>query len=163
MDSAALLVSHVAISLVGIVSGVFMIRDFLSARFQPMVIWIFLISTTLTSLGGYLFHRDHVLPSHIVGAIALAIMIPTWLAWSPFHLSGAWKRTFVIGATISQWLNVFVLVAQTFAKVPILDALAPKGTGPFFAAAQSIVLIIFVAAGLAAWRRNGATLSRRIA
>ena len=31
------------------------------------------ISTTLTSASGYLFQREHLLPSHVVGAIALRV------------------------------------------------------------------------------------------
>ncbi len=163
MDPAALLVPHVAISLIGIVAGVIVIRDFLRSRFQAPAIWIFLICTALTSLGGYLFHRDHVLPSHVVGAVALVVMLPTWLAWWPFRLFGAWKRTFVIGATISEWLNVFVLVAQFFTKIPFLHALAPNGAGPVFAAVQGIVLLVFVAIGVVAWRRNPAAWTQPLA
>jgi len=161
MDPAALLVSHVAISLIGIVSGVVVIYDFLRSRFRSGLIWIFLISTALTSLSGYVFHRDQVLPSHIVGAIALVVIIPTWLGWWPFRLSGAWKRTFVVGATISEWLNVFVLVAQIFAKTPALNAVAPNGTGPVFGAAQAVVLIVFIAIGIAGWRRNPGVSEQR--
>jgi hypothetical protein len=47
-------------------------------------------------------------------------------------------RTFVIGATISQWFNVFVLVAQLFLKVPSLHVLAPTGAELPFAVAQAL-------------------------
>jgi hypothetical protein len=56
---------------------------------------------------------------------------------------------------VSQWLNVFVLVAQSFLKVPALHELAPKGSEPPFAIAQGIVLLLFIAAAMIAWRRNG--------
>lgn len=155
MDPIALLYPHVALSLVGIASGFVMLRDFLHASFRPNVVWVFLVTTALTSATGYLFQRDHVLPSHIVGAIALLVMVPTWFAWRPRRLSGGWKRTFVVGATVSQWLNVFVLVAQLFQKVPALHALAPTGSEPPFAAAEGVVLLLFVAFAVIAWRRNG--------
>jgi hypothetical protein len=129
-------------------------RDFFRARFASTPITIFLVTTALTSLTGYLFTRDHVLPSHIVGAVALVVLIPTWLAWRPYRLAGGWKRTFVVGATVSQWFNVFVLVAQLFLKVPALHELAPKGNEPPFGIAQGLVLLMFVAAGVIAWRRN---------
>jgi len=156
MDPIVVLAPHVTISLVGIASGFMLMRDFFRSRFSSTTIAIFLVTTTLTSLTGYLFSRDHVLPSHIVGAIALVVLVPTWLAWRPYLLAGGWKRAFVIGATISQWFNVFVLVAQLFLKVPTLHALAPTGKEPPFGIAQALVLLLFVAAAVVAWRRNGA-------
>lgn len=155
MDPIALLYPHVALSLIGIISGFVVMRDFLQARFRAGPVWVFLVTTALTSATGYLFERDHVLPSHIVGAIALLVMVPTWLAWQPYRLAGGWKRTFVVGASVSQWLNVFVLVAQSFLKVPALHELAPKGSEPPFAIAQGFVLLLFIAAAMIAWRRNG--------
>lgn len=160
MDPIVTLAPHVALSLIGIASGFVLLRDFFRARFTPTPIAIFLVTTTLTSLTGYLFQREHVLPSHIVGAIALVVLIPTWLAWRPYRLAGGWKRTFVIGATISQWFNVFVLVAQLFLKVPTLHALAPAGNEPPFGIVQAIVLLLFVAAAIVAWRRNGPLATR---
>ncbi len=154
MDTIALLAPHVAISLAGIVSGFVLIGDFLHSRFRASAIWIFLVCTTLTSLTGYLFHRDQLLPSHVVGGIALLVLIPTWLAWRPYRLFGGWRRTFVIGATASQWLNMFVLVAQLFQKVPALHQLAPTGSEPAFGAAEGMVLLLFVFFAVAAWRRN---------
>jgi len=162
MDPTVLLAPHVILSLVGIASGFMVMRDFFRGRFASATITIFLVTTTLTSLTGYLFERDHVLPSHIVGAIALLVSIPTWLAWRPHRLAGGWMRTFVIGATISQWFNVFVLIAQLFLKVPSLHTLAPKGSEPPFATAQALVLLVFIAAGLVAWRRNGSVTAHRI-
>ena len=62
---------------------------------------------------------------------------------------------------ISQWLNVFVLVAQLFLKVPSLHALAPAGNEPPFAIAQALVLLVFIAAAFVAWRRNGPGAAHR--
>lgn len=157
MDPILLLVPHVALSLIGIAFGFVLMRDFLQARFRASVVWIFLVSTTLTSLTGYLFSRDQVLPSHVVGAISLLVLLPTWLAWRPYRLAGGWRATFVIGAAISQWLNVFVLVAQLFQKVPALHALAPTGSEPPFGIAEGLVLLAFIAATFVAWRRNRVT------
>jgi hypothetical protein len=54
---------------------------------------------------------------------------------------------------------VFVLVAQSFLKVPALHELAPKGSEPPFAIAQGVVLLLFIAVAVIAWRRNGPTLA----
>lgn len=157
MDPIALLASHVAVSLVGIASGFVLIRDFLHSRFRSGVVWTFLATTTLTSLTGYLFHRDQVLPSHVVGAVALLVLVPTWLAWRPYRLFGGWRRVFVVGATLSQWLNVFVLVAQLFQKIPALHRLAPTGAELPFGLGQGVVFVLFVAIAVVAWRRNRAS------
>lgn len=160
MDPIALLAPHVAVSVIGIVSGFVLIRDFLHSRFRSSVVWIFLVSTTLTSASGYLFHRDHVLPSQIVGGVALLALVPTWLAWRPYRLFGSWRRVFVVGATLSQWFNVFVLVAQLFQKVPALHEFAPTGAEPPFGVAQGAILLAFAAVAVAAWRRNRASSVR---
>ena len=48
---------------------------------------------------------------------------------------------------------VFVGVAQLFAKVPALHAMAPTQAEPPFAIAQSVALIVFVALGILAVNR----------
>jgi hypothetical protein len=50
----------------------------------------------------------------------------------------------VITAVVSLYLNVFVLVVQSFMKVSALNALAPTQTEPPFAITQAAVLAIFV-------------------
>jgi hypothetical protein len=67
-----------------------------------------------------------------------------------FRLAGAWRRIFVVCAVAALYLNVFVLVAQGFMKVPALHAVAPTQSEPPFAIAQGIVLLIFIALGIAA-------------
>ena len=51
------------------------------------------------------------------------------------------------------YLNVFVGVVQTFQKVAYFHALAPTQTEPPFAVAQGIVLIAFIALGIAAVKK----------
>jgi hypothetical protein len=54
----------------------------------------------------------------------------------------------VITATISLYLNVFVLVVQSFQKVPALKAMAPTQSEPPFKAAQGTVLLLFIVLGI---------------
>ncbi|MBM0514111.1 hypothetical protein, partial [Aeromonas hydrophila] len=61
-------------------------------------------------------------------------------------------------AMVSLYLNVFVLVIQSFLKIPALQALAPAvppnpPSGPVFAAVQGIVLVFFAVMIIGAWRR----------
>ena len=60
------------------------------------------------------------------------------------HLVGAWRPIYVITAIASLYLNVFVLVAQTFAKVSDLNALAPTQSESPFAVTQAVVLAVFI-------------------
>jgi hypothetical protein len=66
------------------------------------------------------------------------------------HLAGAWCRTYVISAVLALYFNVFVLIAQTFQKVPTLKAIAPTQSEPPFAIAQLVILVLFVVFGVAA-------------
>ena len=70
-----------------------------------------------------------------------------------FNMRGAWRWIYIVGAVLAQWFNTFVLVAQSFLKLPALHALAPKGSEPPFAIAQGAVLLFYVVIGYLALRR----------
>jgi hypothetical protein len=82
--------------------------------------------------------------------VALAIAI---FARYGRHLAGSWRRTYAITAMVSLYLNVFVLVAQLFMKVPALHALAPTQSEPPFKITQLVVLVVFVAWTIAAAKK----------
>jgi len=137
MSLATYTLLHVLISLVGIVSGLIVLFGLLSGKWLNGWTALFLVTTVATSVTGYGFPFVHLLPSHIVGIISL-------LARYAFHLDGAWRRTYVISAAIALYLNVFVLVAQSFMKVPALKALAPTQKEPPFLIAQLVVMTLFI-------------------
>jgi hypothetical protein len=153
MDSNALLMFHVGVSLVAILAGIIAVYGLLTGKLLGGVTALFLLTTAVTSLTGYLFHRPHILPSHIVGGVSLVVLVVTALALYSFGLRGKWRVVYVVGATVSLYLNVFVGVAQSFLKVAGLHALAPNGSEPPFAIAQGIVLLVFVFIGVKATRR----------
>lgn len=66
------------------------------------------------------------------------------------HLEGAWRKVYAITASIALWLNVFVLVAQLFMKVPALHAMAPNGNEPPFLISQVVVMAVFIVLTIAA-------------
>ena len=71
---------------------------------------------------------------------------------------GAWRWIYVVTAIIAEYLNVFVLVAQSFQKVPALHAMAPTGSEPPFLVAQLFVMAIFIVLGILAVKKfRGAT------
>jgi hypothetical protein len=153
MDSQAFTQFHVALSLVGIVSGSIVLYGLLTSNRMPRMTLLFLVTTVLTSVTGFFFQRDHIMPSHIVGIISLVFLAVTILALYTYRLRGPWRAVYVIGAVISLYLNVFVLVVQSFLKVPALHAFAPNGNEPPFAIAQGCVLLVFIVLGVLAAKR----------
>jgi hypothetical protein len=141
---------HVIISLAGIASGLVVLFGLLNARRLNRWTALFLTSTVLTSVTGYLFPVDRVLPSHIVGAISLVLLAAAIVARYPRRLAGSWRTIYVVGAVLSLYLNVFVLIVQLFLRVPALAALAPTQTESPFVVAQLLALTIFAAATLLA-------------
>jgi hypothetical protein len=143
---------HVALSLVGIFSGFVVVFGMLSSKKLEGWTMLFLATTVLTSVTGFPFPVDHILPSHIVGVISLVFLAVAILALYLYHLAGAWRWIYVVGAVVAQYLNVFVLVAQAFQKVSFLNALAPTQSDPPFIVTQLVVLVAFVVLGILAVR-----------
>ena len=144
---------HVVLSLIGIVTGFFVLFGLFRSERMPTMTGLFLLTTIATSATGFGFQRDHILPSHVVGVISLVILAIALLALYRHKLAGKWRATYVVTAVIALYLNVFVLIAQLFQKVAPLHALAPKGSEPPFAIAQGVVLVIFIVLGAMALKR----------
>jgi hypothetical protein len=144
MSTATFTLFHVVISLIGIGSGLVVLWGFLRGKRLDGITAIFLFTTVLTSVTGFAFPFDHLLPSHKVGIISLVALALAILARYALHLAGPWRWIYVVSAQIALYLNVFVLIAQLFEKVPTLKALAPKGTEPPFLVTQLVVLLLFV-------------------
>ena len=149
---------HVIISLVGIAAGFVVMFGMLGSNRMPGWTALFLATTILTSATGFLIPplvSDKLLPSHIIGALSLLLLAIACLALYGRKLAGSWRWIYVVTALISLYLNTFVLVIQSFLKVPVLHALAPGEPpgGPVFAIAQGIVLVFFVIMIIGAVRR----------
>jgi hypothetical protein len=141
---------HVVISLAGIGSGLVVAIGLLSAKRLDGWTAIFLATTVLTSVTGFGFPFEHLLPSHIVGGVSLLVLALAIYARYGRHLAGPWRRVYAIGAVVALYLNVFVLVVQLFRNVPALMELAPTQSEPPFAIAQLVVLALFVGLGVSA-------------
>ncbi len=135
---------HVVISLIGIGSGLVVLFGMLSGKRLDGWTALFLLTTALTSVSGFFFPFTHLLPSHKVGIISMVMLAVAVLARYALHLAGVWRSIYVVTAAIALYLNVFVLVAQAFMKVPALHALAPTGSEPPFLVAQVVVMVIFI-------------------
>jgi hypothetical protein len=135
---------HVLISLVGILTGVIVVFGLCGNRRLTGWTGVFLITTLLTSLTGFLFPIKAIGPPHIVGVISLLLLVPCLLGIYAFKLAGNWRWIYVITAVAALYLNVFVGVVQAFQKIGFLHTLAPRGNEPPFAVAQGIVLVLFI-------------------
>ena len=146
---------HVIISLIAIVSGIIVMFGLLGSNPMPGLTAIFLLFTILTSATGFLFPFEKLLPSHMIGILSLVLLAIACIALYGMKLSGAWRWIYVLTAMISLYFNVFVLVIQSFLKIPALTALAPGNppSGPVFAVIQGIVLLFFVVVIIGAMRR----------
>ncbi len=144
---------HVLISLIGIVSGFVVVSGLLTAKRLDGWTSVFLATTAATSVTGFGFPFERLLPSHIVGLISLVVLAVATFARYSGHLRGAWRSIYVVGAVLALYLNVFVLFVQLFQKVPALKALAPTQSEPPFQATQLVVLALFAVLAVAAVRK----------
>lgn len=135
---------HVFLSLVGIGSGFVVVFGLLAAKQLDGWTRVFLTTTVLTSLTGFLFPFHRLLPSHVVGIVSLVVLAGAIFALYVRRLAGPWRRVYAISAVIALYLNFFVLIAQMFLKVPALKALAPTQSEPPFLVTQLVALALFI-------------------
>jgi hypothetical protein len=148
MTTATFTFVHVLLSLVGIGAGLLVVYGMLLGKRFDGATAIFLVTTALTSLTGFLFPVEHILPSHVLGIISSVALAVAIVARYVRRMAGAWRSIYVISAVLALYLNVFVLVAQIFMKVPAAHALAPTQKEPPFLIAQLVVMAIFVVLGI---------------
>ena len=146
---------HVIISLIGIVAGIFVLFGLLGSNRLPGWTALFLLTTILTSATGFGFPFTALLPSHMIGILSLVLLAIACIALYGMKLSGAWRWIYVVTAMIALYFNIFVLIIQSFLKIPALTALAPGNppSGPVFAVVQGIALVFFVVVIIGAVRR----------
>ena len=123
MTTSTFTLLRVLISLAGIGSVFVVVYGLLTRR--PLEGWtkMFLATTALTSLTGFLFPVEHLLPSHVVGLISLVALTIAIVARYALHLGAAWRWIYVVCVVMALYLNCFVAVVQSFLKLP-----APEST-----------------------------------
>ena len=153
MSTSTFTLVHVVLSLVGIFAGLVVVFGMFGSKKLDGWTALFLATTVLTSVTGFFFPFDKILPSHIVGIISLVVLAIAILALYALHLAGPWRWIYVVSAMLALYLNVFVGVVQAFQKLPFLSRLAPTQSEPPFFVAQVIVMAIFVLLGIRAVMR----------
>jgi hypothetical protein len=150
-------VLHVIISLIAIVSGLVVLFGMLGSRRLPGWTALFLITTILTSVTGFLFPIHGFTPALAVGVVSLLALAVALIALYGKRLSGAWRWIYVVMAVSALWFNVFVLIVQAFEKVALVNPHAPQVGPPFpepqnfqFTVAQGVALVLLLVLGIMA-------------
>jgi hypothetical protein len=150
---SAYTILHVIICFIAIGTGLVIVLGMLAnKRLDGWTFW-FLLFTALTNLTGFGFPFDHLLPSHFLGIFSMLATLAAIIARYMFDMQSVWRSLYAIAATIALWTNTFALVAQSFGKIPALNALAPTQSEPPFLIAELVMLIVFVVLGIAAVRQ----------
>src|SRR4029077_21129982 len=135
---------HTLISFVAIVTGFVVLFGLLAGqRLSGWTKW-FLIAAVATTVTGFFFPFHSLTPAFKLGIISAFVLAITIYARYPRALAGAWRWIYVVGAVISLYFNVFVLIVQSFEKIPALHAIAPTQTEQPFKLTQLIVLMLFI-------------------
>lgn len=146
---------HVIITLIAI-STSFVVTGGMVAN-KPLPGWtaICLLFTVLTSVTGFMFPFSGFTPAIGTGIISSVLLIAALIALYAKHLAGAWRWLYVTTAVAAFWFNFFVLIVQSFEKLPVLNAAAPMVGPPFaepvnthFIVAQAVALLAFIGIGI---------------
>ncbi len=153
MSLPAFTLLHVIISLIAIGSGLIAVGGMFASHRLSGTTALFLLATVLTSVTGFLFPIRGFTPALGVGIASCVILLIALFAYYRKNLTGSWRWIYVVTAIAALYLNVFVLVVQSFIKVAALNALAPTQSEPPFVIAQIFVMLIFIMLGFLAARR----------
>ncbi len=135
---------HTALSLVGIATGFVVLIGLLTGkRLDGWTKW-FLITTAATTVTGFFFPFHDVTPAIKLGILSTIVLAIAIYARYAKHLAGAWRWVYVITALVAFYFNVFVLIVQSFQKIPALKVMAPTQTEPPFAITQLVTLVLFL-------------------
>lgn len=154
---------HTLISLIAIAAGLVFFLTLLRGRWLMLTNGVFLIFTILTSVTGFMFPPKPIGPPFIFGVISLAVLAVSLFALYGRGRVGRWRGVYLGTALFAQYLNMVVLVVQSFQKIPALNAFAPTGTEPPFLATQVLVLIGTLLVGWRVIARPSARLSPGVA
>ena len=153
---------HVIITLIAIASGFIVVFGLIGSHRLPKLTALFWLTTVLTSITGFMFFLAPAQPKMFTpaagtGVVATLVFLIALLALYARHLYGKWRWIYAITAVISLYLNVFVLIVQSFEKIKLINPAAPMVGPPFapptdfrFAVTQGVALVIFVMLGLIA-------------
>ena len=154
---------HVIISLIAIASGLVVVFGMIGSHRVPRLTALFWVTTVLTTVTGFMFFlsptQARVLtPAAATGIVATVFFLLGLIALYGKHLYGGWRWIYAIAATVSLYLNIFVLIVQSFQKLTLINpaaSLTPPFPNPPFApvdfnfmVTQGVALLIAVMLGI---------------
>lgn len=145
---------HTALSIIALLSGIVTIRKLLQKSFLSVSVNVFLMTAIATSVTGFFFPFHGMTPAIGVGVVATCVLAWTLFARRMVKRSASWTSHYAIGLVVSEYLLVFVAIAQAFTKIPALHALAPTLKEPPFGSAQLLALLIFIFLAFVVARRS---------
>ncbi len=141
--TATLTLVHILLSLLGIASGFVVVWGMLTARRLPVWTAIFLVTTALACLTGFLFPFHGMTLSIEMGIPTLAVVMLAAIDRYTGLFAGMWRHTYVVSVMIALYCTVFVLVAQIFAKFLAPNARTPWEYGRLFKLAELALFALF--------------------
>jgi hypothetical protein len=135
---------HTLLSLIAIFTGFVVLFGLLGGNRLDGWTKCFLVTAAATTVTGFFFPFHGLTPAFKLGIISAFVLAITTYARYPRDLAGAWRWIYVIGVVVSLYFNVFVLIVQSFEKIPALHAMAPTQTEQPFKLTQLVVLVLFI-------------------
>jgi hypothetical protein len=144
---------HVFLSVSGIGAGIFVVFGLLSSRRLSILTAAFFVTTVTTSLTGFLFPFKGFTPGIILGILSLIVLILAIVGLYVKELHGGWRGIYVVSVCVAFYFNFFVLIAQSFDKVPVLHSIAPTQTSPGYGFTQAAILVVFILLTIRAYKK----------
>jgi hypothetical protein len=151
---------HVAITLIAIVSGFIVMFALLSSKRPADLSAIFWLCTVATTVTGFMFPLNGITPAVATGVVATVFFVVGLYALYVKKVMGSWRWIYVVTMMVSLYLNIFVLITQSFQKLKFLNPAAPMVGPPFaeptmtqFAIAQGVTIVFFLVIGFLAVRK----------
>jgi hypothetical protein len=144
---------HTLLSVAALLSGVPVVVGLLGGSRSSRWFWTFWVTAMATSVTGFFFPFHGMTPAIGVGIVALIILAIVLMAASTIQRSRAGALMYASGLVASEYLLVFVAIAQAFGKIAVLHAAAPTLKEPPFVATQFLALALFVLLGILASRK----------
>lgn len=156
-------VIHVVISLIAIACGVVVVFGLIGSHRLPRLTALFWVTTVLTTVTGFMFFLSPtqakvLTPAAATGIVATVFFLLGLIALYGRHLSGRWRWIYAVAATVSLYLNIFVLIVQSFQKLSFINpagnltsTIGPPFAPPLdfqFAVAQGAAFVIAIMLGI---------------
>jgi len=142
---------HGFFAVVGIASGLYVLKGVLNGKLFKKWAIVFLLCALVASATGLLFPFQHLVLVHWVSMLAVYVSGVSVLAWRKFSLNGIWALLFALSTLLVLCLDVEVTIEHVFVK------LLPTQPQPLFLITELMVMLLFVCFGLFTVKRYRAS------